>query len=463
MSSEISNIEASTLQSTPATQAGTSHNPSPQRMLRLLAIVTCAALLLVYLLDWYAVTRDPQMHGFDGVVRRSDFLSNLTGAKLIAEGNGHNLYNLDVQRDAQNAVLAPYFTLDPGKILPYNHVPFEAMLTAPLVASGVPYTAIFTLWELLMLGLLAASIWTMQRVLPVRGAALPIMVLAVVSYQPVARAFILGQNSPMVLLGICLVYAASRRRLDVWTGLALLLVVPKPQVLPVIGLLLLLQGRWRALLVFGGALLALCVAAMPLLGADWPLQYVRLLVGVAGWQDTGAIDPGIMHNWRGFATNLFGGWAPGLVTPIFLLLTLLSLGLLVWLWLRARGASTSTAEAHATGQASFDMLWAVAGIVAVLTSLHLNPHDLVLLIFPAWIVATYALSGAFGVASRVGLVALWLAYALMATTSLLQAVPAIRWSGVVLNVLLMAGMALWLVWQREDATAKTPSTPRTPS
>ncbi|HEX8597861.1 MAG TPA: glycosyltransferase family 87 protein [Chloroflexia bacterium] len=439
--------------SNPGTETQAMQVSSRERLFRLLAIAACVALLLVYLLDWYAVTRDPQMHGFEGVVRRADFLSNLTGAKLIAEGNGHSLYNLDVQRETQNAVLAPYFTLDPGKILPYNHVPFEAMLTAPLVASGVPYTAIFTLWELLMLGLLAASIWTMQRVLPVHGAALLVMVLAAVSYQPVARSFILGQNSPMVLLGICLVYATSRRKLDVWTGLALLLVVPKPQVLPLIGLVLLLQGRWRALLVFGGALSALCVAAMPVLGVDWPLQYVRLLVGMAGWQDTGAIDPGIMHNWRGFATNLFGGWAPGLVTPIFLLLTLLSLGLLMWLWLRTRGASTSAVEAPATQQASFDLLWAVAGIVAVLTSLHLNPHDLVLLIFPAWIVAAYALSGAFGRALRMGLAALWLGYALMAVTSFLQAAPAIRGSGVVLNVLLIAGMALWLVRQREDVTA----------
>jgi hypothetical protein len=322
----------------------------------------------------------------------------------------------------------------------------------------VPYTAIFTLWELLMLGLLAASIWTMQRVLPVHGAALFVTVLAAISYQPVARSFILGQNSPMVLLGICLVYAASRQKHDLLAGLALLLVAPKPQVLPVIGLVLLLQGRWRALLVFGGAMSALCVAAMPVLGADWPLQYVRLLVGVAGWQDTGAIDPGIMHNWRGFATHIFGGWAPGLVTPVFLLLTLLSVGLLVWLWLRTRRAGT--AEANNTRQASFDTLWAVAGIMCVLTSLHLNPHDLVLLIFPAWIVGAYALSGAFGGASRTWLGVLWLGYALIPLTFFLQDMPAVKSGGVVLSVLLMAVAALWLIRQQIDGTAKTPRTPR---
>ncbi|HEX8221878.1 MAG TPA: glycosyltransferase 87 family protein, partial [Chloroflexia bacterium] len=451
-------MESSILQSTPAIGIDTQapHVPSGMRLLRMVAIATCAALLLVYLLGWYAAIRDPQMHGFDGVVRRSDFLSNLTGAKLIAEGRGQSLYKLDAQREAQNAVLAPYFKLDPDKILPYNHIPFEAMLTAPLVQAGVPYTAIFTLWELLMLGLLAASIWTMQRMLPVHGAALFVMVLAAVSYQPVARSFILGQNSPMVLLGICLVYAASRQKQDVWVGLALLLVAPKPQVLPVIGLVLLLQGRWRGLLVFGGAFGALCVAAMPVLGAEWPLQYARLLVGVAGWQDTGAIDPGIMHNWRGLATNLFGAWAPGLVTPLFLLLTLLSVGLLVWLWLRTRDTAPADSATHL---ARFDKLWAVAGILAVLTSLHLNPHDLVLLIFPAWILGAYALSGAFGSASRKWLGLLWLGYALIPFAFFLQEAPGVRAGGVVLSVLLMAGAALWLARQEGDRTARVAGMP----
>ena len=58
---------------------------------------------------------------------------------------------------------------------------------------------------------------------------------------------------------------------------------------------------------------------MPLMGLGWPIDYAELLVGVAGWGSTGAIDPAIMHNWRGFLTNLLGGTAPGLVTPLFIL------------------------------------------------------------------------------------------------------------------------------------------------
>ena len=426
---------------TPAPQA-----PSAQRLLRVAAIATCLGLLFVYMLGWVAAGRDPELQGFDGMVRRADFVSTLTGARIIADGNGQNLYNLDVQREAQNAVRAPYFQLDSGTILPYNHIPFEALLVTPLMQVGLPYTAIFTIWDLLMLAALALALGAMQRVLPVQGAALLVMLLAAISYQPLSRSFILGQNSPVVLLGICLVYASARRKLDVWAGLALLLVALKPQVLPVVGLVLLLQGRWRALLTFGAALAVLCVAVMPVLGVGWPLQYAQLLVGVAGWQDTGAIDPGIMHNWRGFATNLFGGWAPGLVTPLFLLLSLLSVGLIVWLWLRTRNAQT-TSQRDPAQLVQVDLLWAVAGIMAVLTSLHLNPHDLTLLIFPAWIIGAYALNGAFAGTSRTLLALLWAGYFLIPLTFFLDEMPGVKPCGVVLSVLLMAGAALLLVRQ----------------
>lgn len=454
-------MDSSTVQGTQThtTETPGSEAPSARRLLRVTAVAACLGLLLVYMLGWVAAGRDPELHGLDGMVRRADFVSTLTGARIIADGNGQNLYNLDVQREAQNAVLSPYFKLDPGRILPYNHIPFEVLLVTPLMQMGLPYTVIFIAWELLMLAALVLSLWTMQRVLPVQGAALLVALAAAISYQPVSRAFILGQNSPVVLLGICLVYASARRKLDLWAGLALLLVALKPQALPVMALVLLLQGRWRALLAFGGALALLSVAVMPVLGTEWPLQYAKLLVGVAGWQDTGAIDPGIMHNWRGLATNLFGGWAPGLVTPLFLLMSLLSIGLILWLWLRTRNAQVSRRRDPAQ-QAQYDMLWAVAGIMAVLTSLHLNPHDLTLLIFPAWIIGTYALNGAFGGVSRTMLALLWAGYFLIPLTFFLDETPIIKSGGVILSVLLMAGAALLLV-QQEGLKRQDAKTPRT--
>ena len=52
-------------------------------------------------------------------------------------------------------------------------------------------------------------------------------------------------------------------------------------------------------------------------------------------------------------------------------------------------------------------------MIAVLTSPHLNPHDLTLLIFPGWIIAAYAVRGNWnGRLSAIWLALLWLGYVL---------------------------------------------------
>lgn len=277
---------------------------------------------------------------------------------------------------------------------------------------------------------------------PVLPGAPAAIVLAAVSYQPLFRSFMLGQNSPLVLLGLCGTYAALKRDREDLAGAALLLVALKPQILPIVLLALLLRHHWRALGVFLVLLAVLCAAAMLVLGPAWPIDYARLLLGVANWRDTGAIDPAIMHNWRGFATDLANWWAPGLVTPLFLLLTLASVGLLVYFEL------PSNPKSKIQSPKSEDLFWALTGILAVVTSIHLNPHDLTLLIFPAWILAAYAVSGALGTGqSRLFLYIMWTAYALIPLTLYLGLSADYPGLAVMPNVLLMSSAALLLARQ----------------
>ena len=404
---------------------------------RKLAFILPLALLLVAGLRWYStVAAEPG--GLEAITRRSDFVSNLTGAYMISHGEGQQLYSLSAQAAAQNRVLAPYRVLVGTELLPYNHLPFEALLTAPAVALGLPYPVVFGLWSLLMLATLALSLRLLWQVAPVSGGWLPVLVLAALSYGPVTRSFVLGQNSPLVLLGLCGLYAGITRKSNMWSGAALVLLALKPQVLPLVLLLLVLQRRWQILAIFGGLLGALCLLTVPLLGISWPLDYARLLVGVAGWGNAGAIDPSIMHNWRGLATVLFGNSLPSLVTPLYLALSLASAGLVAWTWWRLRAA----ANPSATGDDSQRelLLWALVGLLAVPTSLHLNPHDLTLLIFPAWLVAAYALrAGTEKPVSVLLLGLLWADYALL--TLLDQS------SLVVIGVLLVVATALLLLTQ----------------
>src|SRR5437868_1054981 len=215
-------------------------------LLRKLALVIPIGLLLVAVIGW-AQTVQGEKAGFEGVVRRADFRSALTGALVIHEGNGSHLYDLQVQRAAQSRVLAPYFALD-DTLLPYNHLPFEAMFDSLFI--GLPYTVIFIIWTLVVALALGLSLWLMNIALPVPRAILLILVLAACSYGPVTRSFVLGQNSPLVLLGLCGTYAALKRGHPAWAGAALCLAALKPQVLPVLLLLLVLQRHWRTLAVF---------------------------------------------------------------------------------------------------------------------------------------------------------------------------------------------------------------------
>ena len=411
-------------------------------LLSVLGLWVPAIVLLANIVLWLSTVQG--MGGPEVLVRRADFVSGLTGATLIHDGNGQRLYDLQTQHNAQAEIFKPYLILGPDDLLPYNHLPFEALAISPLI--GLAYPFILLVWSLVMAVALGLALWVLSKALPIAGQAGLIAVLAACSFQPVIRSFTLGQNSPLVLLGLCSLFAYSRKGNEVWAGASLLLVALKPQILPVVLLFLLLQGRWKTVGAFVAFLAALCIVIMPLLGPTWPVDYAKLLLGVANWGNVAAIDPAIMHNWRGFATNLFSGWAPALATPLFALLSLASVGLLVYVWFRIP-RHDSSAIASTANQEFFDLMWALVVIIALLTSLHLNPHDLTLLILPGWIIVAYVVSGRWDPSlSHLWLWILWLEYALVPLTFFLVPVsnPALQ---TIPDILLMASAALLLTFQ----------------
>ena len=207
-----------------------------------MAVAIAIALIFGYLLLWAQNVQDTG--GPEGYIRGTaqrgpvDFISTLTGALVIRDGDANNLYNLDVQRDAQNAIFAGYRPpLSTAEILPYNHMPFEALLIAPFM--NLPYPIVFALWTLLCgiaigmsLGLWRCSAGgTTCRMGAQHGGML---------YLPLIRGLMLGQNSALVLLGMCALYVSIKRGRYGWAGAALVLVSLKPQILPAV----LLRSCW---------------------------------------------------------------------------------------------------------------------------------------------------------------------------------------------------------------------------
>ena len=437
---------------------------------RPLAIAVPLALLIVYMISWVGPV---YRQGIESITRQTDFIATATGALIIHDGDGPYLYDPHTQRAAQARLVAPYATggtgggdaLPPrpyspapepagqGRWIAYIHPPWEAVLFAPL--AELPVSLLFTIWSLLALVALVAAFKIMHSTLPMPRYALPVAVIAMCSYQPVARSFMLGQCAPLILLGLCMVYAATRRTpvATLPAGAGLLLVALKPQALVLVLALLLLHRRWKVLVVFAGMVALAGAAVMPVLGVDWPLRYAGTLSALADAGEAG-VHPQIMHNWRGLVLSVLGQQAPALVAPITLLLCLLTVGLVAWCALRCarrEPVASGPVSHHGSHQVKvhLDLLWALVVVGTALISPHLYPHDLTIMLLPAWIIAAYASSGIWTRhLSTAWLTLLWAGYAVIPVTfyaDMIFDMPALT---IVPGVLLLALVALRLAGQQ---------------
>lgn len=222
----------------------------------MLAVALALLIAAMQILVWVKAVE--ARGGLELYVRGIDFMPTIAGGVAIRSGHGSKLYDLDAQLAAQRQVRAPYLKLTDDHLLPYNHLPFEALALVPFV--DLPYGVLYGGITLLALISVTISCWLLNRELPIKGAACSVLIAVVCSYHPFYQSLWLGQTSAFILLGLCGTYAALKRGHEYWAAIPLLFVALKPQVLVVFGLLILLLGYWRALAAAMGALAVSSIA-----------------------------------------------------------------------------------------------------------------------------------------------------------------------------------------------------------
>jgi hypothetical protein len=383
-----------------------------------LAIFVSLALAAVYLVLW--ATAVQANGGPEGYVRVTDFMATLTGSTIVREGDGALLYDPQTQSAVQKRLISAGPSSAP-EVRRYDRLPFEALILAPL--ADFPLWIPFALWTLLAGLGMGLSIGLMDGALPVSRQVGWVLSLAACSYLPAIRSLMLGQDSLFVLMGLCGTYHSIKRRSEAGAALGLLLVALRPEALPPVLLLLVLERYWRALAIFLALLAVLGTTAMVALGPGWPIQYLQLL-----------FSP--------------GGRDPALAPALAVALAVGALLAVAWAWLRTPGYAPADAETEDDEyDQPHDLLWAIAGLAATLTSLYHNPYDLTLLIFPAWIAGAYAASGLWSAGlSRTWTALLWLGYFLApltfyaATTVQDDSLPVVP---SVLLIVLALGLLVW--------------------
>ncbi len=191
-----------------------------------------------------------------------DFINFWMGGRL---SRLHQTFLL-ADPQAYDAAIAAYFGHHPGDLV-FSYPPHSLLVLAPL--SLLPYSAALCAWTALNIGALA---WATAR-LAEAGNRRALLICACLS--PAALTMVLyGQFGGLLALGALVVVLDSEER-PIVAGLCLALMTVKPQIALALGLIMLLSGRWRCLVVAAGVTAVMILLSVAVFGLKPWLQFVQ--------------------------------------------------------------------------------------------------------------------------------------------------------------------------------------------
>ncbi len=190
-----------------------------------------------------------------------DWRTYLSVVQLLKHGRGQLIY------DTQTLVVTQS-GLGFEQLIYYPYYPAFLLLVYPF--SLLPAGPSFVAWLAFNAGLILASMWLLAREFVPRNQR-GVFFLLCLTALPLWLALRIGQSSAFLLLGFSLFAVGWRRGRDWQCGLGLTLLMIKPQLLPIFGLLLLWRRRRTLLSWAAGALLLAGLSAWLVVSrACWP-------------------------------------------------------------------------------------------------------------------------------------------------------------------------------------------------
>jgi hypothetical protein len=293
--------------------------------------------------------------------KNSDFTAFYTAGKIVAEGNGKKLYDLETQRSTQLRS-TPY----EGQALLFYHPAFETLLFAPLAL--LSYKKAFLLWNAVNLLVLLLIPLILRRHVATVAGNLALSTFALICFFPAVVTLLQGQDSILLLLCYALAFAAMRSQQEFLAGIFLGLALFKFQfVLPFV-LLLVLAKRWKVFAGFVAAATVLGAVSLAITGIAGLWEFPGFLWNANQHWTLGNISPAAMANLRGVIASTLGTslWTKCLVLVCSALLF----------------AATAFITRRSLLRGNVDLEFGMMMLATMMVSYHLNPHDLTLLVLP---------------------------------------------------------------------------------
>jgi hypothetical protein len=284
----------------------------------------------------------------------NDFTFYYAAARIGVTHGWQSIYDLNLQQTELDAIGS---RIRIAELARYISPPPVAWLALPFTL--LPYPAAYLLWSVLMLAALAGT-WYLAA--PGAGRLRLIHLVAALAWLPVIYALQLGQPGLFVALGVAGSYALLRKQRQFLSGLALGVIVLKPQLGFLLPVALLAGGRFRAVAGAAVSIGVLVIASGVNVGpdgmaayaerlsfaADVPVNRQLTLALVIGGLGAARLVQGAIAIWalalafrlrkqspeRIYVLAILGGL---LATPYLHLDDLVMLGLAIWLYLRMPG------------------------------------------------------------------------------------------------------------------------------
>lgn len=289
-----------------------------------------------------------------------DYPAFYGAGRLIAQGDWNNLYNLGKQTELQK-------DLYPGEdnvLMPFPYPPFLAVAYYPLAL--IPYRISYFVHTIFMVAVLFTAILLLCPIHEqIRQNYLFVACIAL-SFYPMFRAILGGQNTAITFLLIVLSWRAVLAKKELLAGMILGLLLFKPQFgIPLIGLYV-ISGRW--LVGVGSLFISLILYGIGVLvsGPMWVQSWYHFTTWLA--QADAGINYDKAISWVGFFQATLG-WKNSVSLLIGWLMSMVTLGVVAVIWVTGGRRADMTAQL------------AVAMPALVLMPPHVNYYDVSLVLF----------------------------------------------------------------------------------
>jgi hypothetical protein len=365
-----------------------------------------------------------------GNIKFQDFIQFYVAARLIVEGHASQLFDHQVTFDELRRIVYRTSNLPPSHVrLPPVYGPQVGLLFVPF--TRLSFLTAASIWAVLSLFVYFACIYVVWKSCANVREHPRIVALAAIAFPPIFHTFIRGQIAVLLLAYFTAAWLAYRADRSLLAGLALGLLVCKPQFLVAIPVVLLLAGAWRAL---AGTVLS----AAAQLGLTWMIfgsavmrAYFSTLWHMSSYME--AVEPGMapiqMHSLRSFWVLLIPQPAIAKAAYIVSSIAVVILAAAVW-----------------KSSSSPGIQFSALTLAAVLVNPHLFVYDLLVLAPAFLLLADWSLSGTTTFVDQVRVLT-YLAFVLPLIG------PLSRWTHVQLSVIAFSAL-LWLLWRESSEAAK---------